>query len=519
MAVTREAPLTSDRRATVLWVGRQIPEDLRIVASVLGLKLANPRINKIDSTAPDLHSVLVSMDDLGDLKAQGRLMHLLSKNPLDYGVMLGIVSADFDGAARLQTRVLESAAAIGLEPESIRVVRPTVEDLSQLLRSHDPGPAADESIQIKQKRGASSIARTDEILLRRAFHGFTHLELFEETGGRSEACCVWRVDAYHGPHSREPFVAKAAKRRALETERDTYNEFVLDRIPFPFRAPLIESRFVKGMSRALLVSMFVDRAQRLDRYLATATSPELVITSLFTSALQNWRGSMRLVRDKTIGAIYVDRQKTPETPAQAAHAGTRLLPNPLTLGAAFERAKGRHKKLLAPTELWRLLGTAGRIDFHVAPVHGDLNVRNVFVRWNSVDAVLIDFSHSGQEDPLARDPAKLDVSIALTARDGKNHFMPNTALSELYRHPLLPPRNFKVVDGRTAAIRQIRRQAGGEGITPVEYEILVACHLLRYASAPKDGGDDREKQRAIAYALASDLIVRHAQTTDGIAGR
>ena len=517
MAVTLETPLISDRRATVLWVGRQIPEDLRTVASVLGLKLANPRINKIDSTAPDLHSVLVSMDDLGDVKAQGRLMHLLSQNPLDYGIMLGIVSADFDGAARLQARVLESASAIGLEPESIRVVRPKIEDLSQILRSHEPGPSADKSIEIKQRKGDASIKPTDEILLRRAFHGFTQLEIFEETGGRSEACCVWRVDAYHGSRSREPFVAKAAKRRALETERDTYNEFVLDRIPFPFRAPLIESRFVKGMSRALLVSMFVDRAQRLDRYLATATSPELVITSLFASALQNWRASMSLVRDKAIGAIYVDRQKTPETRAQAAHAGARLLPNPVTLVAAYERANRRHKTLPSPTELWILLENAGRIDFHVAPVHGDLNVRNVFVRWNSVDAVLIDFSHSGQEDPLARDPAKLDVSIALTARDGKNYLMPNAALPKLYRYPLLPPRNFKVVDGRTAAIRQIRRQAGGEGITTVEYEILVACHLLRYASAPKDGGGDGEERRAIAYALASDLIGRHAQTTDGIA--
>ncbi|HTQ96773.1 MAG TPA: hypothetical protein VMH89_08205, partial [Candidatus Acidoferrum sp.] len=117
--------------------------------------------------------------------------------------------------------------------------------------------------------------------------------------------------------------------------------------------------------------------------------------------------------------------------------------------------------------------------------------------------------HSGIRESVARDPAKLETSISLTARDSKNELLPENVLHKLYQGRLLPPRDFVEFDGRTDAIRQIRRHAGGEGVSTDEYEVLTICHLLRFACEPVNkqrGSMEMEKRRAISYVLACDLL-------------
>ena len=499
MAHAGEAGLSISRRETVLWVGEKIPPQLQQVTEILGLTAVPAKVEEINPALPALFGILVSMTGVHGQKAAGRLSRLLRTNLLDYGAMLGIVSANRQEAVEVQRRVVEAVVGVGVDPatgrvmvptadkftlmQSIRVMEPTAEELARELRSHNPGLGADLSLDIDRSSCRQELRETDVILLRRAFNGLDRIVLEEQEGGRSEECCVWMVSLFKGEVCYERFVAKAAKRLALQTEFDTFRDVVRHGIAFPFRAPFVDSQFVKGGTRALLVSMFVPRSQRFDRYLASAENPDLVIASLFSVALGPWRDAGRLVSGSTIGHGYIVEQRTAAQAALTAYTSPVpvFLPDPIRLLQAFEDARKVQSDAPNPNELWNTLDQAGPVSFQKCYSHGDLNVRNLFVRWNSMDVILIDFSHAGLQDAMARDPSKLDTSIALTVKVRKR-WLSDKVLGDLYRWPLIPPRQFKLVDARTRAIRQIRRQAGGEGITNAEYVVLTACHLLKYAA-------------------------------------
>ena len=142
--------------------------------------------------------------------------------------------------------------------------------------------------------------------------------------------------------------------------------------------------------------------------------------------------------------------------------------------------------------------------------HGDLNVRNVFIRWHAADTILIDFSHVGKA-PLSRDPSKLDVSLSFA---DTLPLMAEEFLRKVYASPLLPPHKFPRVHARSEALRQIRTQAFGDGVSNLEYEQTTVCHLLRFAQAPADqassGARGKRKneiwrRRILAYELACAL--------------
>jgi hypothetical protein len=299
----------------------------------------------------------------------------------------------------------------------------------------------------------------------------------------------------------------------LEEEFSTYCAWVRDTIPFPFRAPILETQFVKGETRAILVSAFVSRSQRLDEYLAAASSPELVVVSIFQGALGNWRRFPTRV-DVSLGHFYIDQQRTSAAKAtRPDNAPDALLGDPVRLTPAYEFARTTNQNLPDPQQVWTALDKLPVKERFVCRAHGDLNVRNVFVRWNAMDTILIDFAKSGIRESLARDPSKLETSISLTSRDLENAFLPTEIMTQIYQPPLLPPRSFPTVDARTEAIRQIRRQVGGEGVQSDEYEILTICHLLRFACVPAGNMKDEsgmQQRRALSYALACRLLANLA---------
>jgi hypothetical protein len=506
----REVKLIVGDRNRVVWVGRKIPDELKQVVEILGLSVEALRnLERLDPRATDLFAVIVSAQDDDVAKALGRLLRLSkAMHLLDYGVLLGVASRDPTTAFTLQSdvrvRTQLHISALGF----------TRDEFARALRSHQAGPPANPNLTPPlaghdQDYDPPEDYDLDSILLQRAFDGFVRLVLTPQQGGYSKDCKVWRIEAFSETGRCQPFVAKAARRDDLQAEFETYCAFVRDSIPFPFRAPLLESRFVKGATRAILVSAFVSRSQRLDEYLATATNPELVMLSLFDGALGAWR---RNVESEyiSLGHFYVQQHKalaessTPEERAKKA-----LLPDPDGLTAAFEKSRKTQQKLLSPSQVWDKLDRLPAKEHFFCRVHGDLNIRNVFVRWNTIDTILIDFSHSGIRESVARDPAKLETSISLTARNSKNQLLAENVLRQLYQRRLLPPRDFVEFDGRTDAIRQIRCHAGGEGVSTDEYEVLTICHLLRFASEPVNKQRDSvemEKRRAISYALACDLL-------------
>ncbi|MHB8217086.1 MAG: hypothetical protein ACYDDS_13505 [Candidatus Sulfotelmatobacter sp.] len=501
MADGREAKLIGVDRNRVVWIGRQIPDELRRVTNVLGLSVDEVRnLERLDVSVEDLFAVFVSAVDDDAAKAEGRILRLITKHVLDYGVLLGAASPNPSQAFKLQSEILGKTnaqiAALGL----------TSDFFAGALRAHKAGEPANSKLKLKFVEPVQFYGdyESDLILLQRAFNGFTELTLKGEPGGHSSKDCkVWRVHAHSTSGPCEPFVAKASSRDDLQTEFETYCTFVRDSIPFPFRAPLLEARFVRGATRAVLVSAFVSRSQRLDEYLATASSPELVMVSLFNGALGTWRRNAESVR-MSLGHFYIDQQKS-----NADSMAKSRLPNPKRLAAAFKKARQSNKQLPSPSQLWKQLNGLPVKKHFICRVHGDLNIRNVFVRWNTIDTILIDFSHSGIKESMARDPTKLDTSISLTARDSKGTLLSEDTLRELYQDPLLPPRNLTRIDGRIDAIRQIRQHAGGEGVSSYEYEVLTICHLLRFASEPPNNEDDtteKQERRALSYTLACGLL-------------
>jgi hypothetical protein len=501
----------SDARNRVVWVGKEIPNDLRDVAGILGLSVeAIQNLQSFRANAADLLAVLVSGAGEDETKALGRLLRLAREvHAIDYGVLLGVVSPDAPAAYRLQSELQEKTG------HKIVALGASRDEFARILRWPEAAPPANPQLILpslrhdyeEEQRDASEV---DTILLQRAFSDFTEIALKLQPGNFSPESKVWRVEAHSSRVPCQPFVAKAGRREDLQAEFETYRAFVRDAIPFPFRAPVLEGRFVKGASRAVLVSAFVSRSLRLDDYLATATSPELVMVSLFDGALGAWRRSAER-QQISLGRFYVKQQEALASSGASPEEMARksLLPDPKRLRPAFERARKHDASLPSPAALWDHLAGLSETEQPFCLVHGDLNIRNVFVRWNTIDTILIDFSHSGVQESLARDPAKLETSIALTAKDSQKNLLSKDILERLYRPPLLPLWDFTEQDGRTDAIRQIRRQAGGEGVTNDAYGLLIACHLLRFACEPLAAQRDSAKmneRRALTYRLACGIL-------------
>jgi len=179
------------------------------------------------------------------------------------------------------------------------------------------------------------------------------------------------------------------------------------------------------------------------------------------------------------------------------------------LNTTYERLNATDSNYPSPNELWRRLEEVPPTPFKVCLSHGDLNVRNIFVRWNATDVILIDFSHVGLA-PLSRDPCKLETSIAFS---DTIPLLSDRIIRRLYRHPLLPPHDLPRENGQVEAIQQIRTQCLGEGVSNLEYEITCACHLLRFAQSPVTGNAppatriERSmwRRRVLAYELACRL--------------
>ena len=498
------------------------------MCDVLGLSLEHQAFGPIDVSAQNLLATLFFVDEKNQAEVQGQIVKMIVQNTFEYGVFLVVASRDRKIAITVRANSI-AAVAMRQKPRILRLdladfaaIGPSDDprlagmdqekllatELYRVLREHQTEPPADSTLQITGDTD-EEFWEQDRILLQRAFNGFTKLHLSEEAGGRSQSCVVWRVEANKGPNVLEPFIAKTAIREDLVHEFNTYRDMVRDHVPFPFRAPLLESRFVKGGSRALLISAFVSRAQRFDQYLGQTTHPELAVASLFHNALANWRRNSTPRPRMSVGASYVAQQEEAlRVPAAETPDGVRsLLPKPEHLAAAYDDCQRKKLKSKSPIDLWNQLRLLPEGDYYICQVHGDLNIRNVFVRWNVSDAILIDFSHAGLQDFLARDPAKLETSIALTCANSARRLLSLEMLRQLYQSPLLPMRRHFPTDGRIEAIRQIRRQSGGEGISNHEYGVVVACHLLRYAGVSPEATDSRlASRRALSYSLACSLI-------------
>lgn len=484
---------------------------------------ALPNSSATSCSDPALRTILIWHTAKTTPQLMKRLRETLPA--LEHGVLVAVVAEDrrsFETALNIRgalAKEIESETKEAFDGFAIyRLDDSKGTRWSEVVRAcvqHDPGPAVKASLEIK-----GEIDPSERLLFQRAFSRFQRVALEQQSGGRSGSS-VWRVDAFEkNDHQCEPFIAKVGGRLALKEERDTFRANVRDFLPFPFRPSMMANGYVSGATRAVLCSMFISRAQCFDKYVCLVQYPQLVITSLFDGPLRTWRADREAVKN-SLGNVYVERALAAEAQEvedkRVGRPNREVLPKRNRLNKAYELAKKASSKVPTPIELWKALQILPALDYTTCPAHGDLNARSVFVRSTSVDVVLIDFSHASDRSAASRDPSRLDVNLGFDVgwkTDPNRPMLSNRTLKELYAAPLLSWTRREAQDGRIEAIRQIRHQVAGEGISEQEYRITTACHLLRYARADGSentarrefGRTEEHRLRGLSYLLAARLL-------------
>lgn len=349
---------------------------------------------------------------------------------------------------------------------------------AEYCASHMPGPIPNLALEISP----SVEDEAQRLLFQRAFYDFRSIRLKELHGGYTQAR-LWRVDAGHGPDERaHPFVAKLDRDDAITDQIQTMQEFVADQLPYVNYAPTDLHRCVAGAGVRLMVSKFVGAATQFDTFMGLHPT-HLAITALFDGALRNWRECTTEERIQ-LGRVYRDGG---------------ILPEPATLAQACAASRARRRRPESVIE--RILRRPAQT-VRICRGHGDLQIRNVFVRESTADVVLIDFPGPIPTTHALRDPASLDVSLGFyEASGGAVSAEDESILRRLYEPPLLGCRRRPEDTARAVAVLRVRMYARMDALTWSEYDLAVACHLLRFASFTREPMD----RRALAYELACEL--------------
>lgn len=356
-------------------------------------------------------------------------------------------------------------------------------EVAEACASHAPGRDANESLVVVSDPSPEDASHV--LLLKRAFSDFVRVTLTSLAGGFSPTN-VWSADAVRADGRRcEPFVVKAGDRQTIKTEIETMRDQVLDYVSFPHRPPLLLDRSVEGATQQLMVSMFVQSATRFDLFVRENDAGSAV-TELFCTALGGWRTQRR--------------QATLNLGLEFERYG--VFGKKDALDAAYQLAGGLNAGgPRSPSEVLGQLKGLPPLSVMVCHSHGDLHMRNVFVRRTS-DIVVIDFSAARYESPVARDPSTLDVSLGFDSIEGMTE-LTDKVLLDWYSAPLFKVRA-AVDDKRLSAIRRIREQAWKDGARERDYSLAVVSYLLRFSRfKPRPGNADR---RGLAYKLADTLL-------------
>lgn len=355
-------------------------------------------------------------------------------------------------------------------------------ETAQRCVKHDPGHPLSNSAAAPTLDGRS-VPDEDWILIRRAFSDYEMVDVRRLSSRKTGVgeIAVYRVQpGKNGLHDPIVFIVKIAPPEQIDREFGALEDLCGDKTPFPYFPPVARERCVSGRSRAALVSHFVDRAVQFERFIGSH-SPALAVASLFDGPLRCWHAHA-LPGKFRLGAYMMDTGVVRRTPK--------------AYNDAFTAAQLLVHSVSDPASLLRRLEASPEQEVLACASHGDLHLKNLRVRDNTAEVVLIDFARANAGAPISRDPAELEVSLAFD-RPGKDEDDVDGELREqFYKPPLLARR----VVGRNAhprllAIEQIRRQISNL-VSEAEYSVMVAAHCLYYARR----GD------AAAYLAADRLI-------------
>jgi Ternary complex associated domain 9 len=320
--------------------------------------------------------------------------------------------------------------------------------------------------------GGLTLSDEERVLMKRSFNDAEAIEV------SWLARRVYRVQPCRsGTHLPLVYVVKIGRPDSIDRELGAV-EICARYTPYPYLPPLAHDRCVSGRSTQALVSHFVDRAIEFKDFIRSH-SPAMAVASLFDGPLRVWHAHAIRKRINVVKYLF-EKRVVSERPADYVRTFNKL------------RASGVTCR--SPDQLINQLLANGEHEIFVCMAHGDLHLRNLRVRDNTAEIVMIDFARADPQAPASRDPAELEVSLAFGCDPRTSP--PLREREALYTRELL---KFHAV-GRNAhpcisAIEQIRSQIG-RMVSEDEYRVMVAAHCLFYA----------RKGSTEAYAAANRLV-------------
>ena len=490
-------PTSVPSRALVVWFGRS-PTDREVAAFV------ERNLTICESSDVDLNSHLPRAAGIvfvhcsarpGELK---KMCERWGQLAVCHGAAV-LVLADDSNLMAQATKIADDA---GVRVQQVLSANGHEGKAAEAIARHQCGAmmgavelALSPSIQLEQPLDPEEL-----VLLKRAFEGFTAVRLERLTGGRSGAR-VLRADAIQPAGPRPvPFFVKIDQRREVWEELVRYRQYVSDYIPFHLRPNITLERSLDGARYGIMVGTFFERCHPFLTCVPTRDA-DAVVHSLFEHTLAGWRElgyvkdgrvSSKLFSESTgddpVGTATID----PHQAARARRQGLRM--TPVELEDAFTSLPERlHRR---------------------APMHGDLNVYNVFARGR--EAAVIDF-RKVRVGPLLADIAALEISLVVECRTTTStrettsptisewKAMANRLYDFRALDPIPPPAD---PTARTACwescIRQLRLIALGCQTSRGEYAECLAYYLLRRGRRMATGAAGT--QRAYCLVLAQRVL-------------
>ena len=507
MAITHQ-PLTPPR-PLVLVVGDIDGDELGVAEKAFarrGYRLQSTDKGDLFNLAGSVDSVVL-LPTLGRRGEQAATLEQYGSALLDADCRIYVRDTELSGAEVLLNALSEAKLPVGYasgafksldnEPYSPRVevcVHSTSwEELSQLVAKYPGGPRPSYDLEIV----GSALSSSAELLVRRAFHDCSRVELEQMSEGMS-GVSAYRAyasvrDANLGP-SPYPFFIKIGPRGKIVSEVQNYRGNALAYIPFHLGPRLIEQRCGLGAQLGLLVCDLVSDCLCLKDCAKFVGVP--AIASLFNRTLKAWHETSK-VSNGSLAAFLAPRLDKRPTIPEARYAIAH------ELGA-------RHDF----DALRRLFALRDRPEnVRVGAIHGDLHATNVMVR--GIDAVLIDFESQLNDQPLLIDPASLEAGLLVDGfcNDDRTAADILDSLRPLYTGDLLDWRASPHAATQSAwfydCVRQIRLHAKHLECAPDQYATALTCALLsKAANADEKLAQDarRHQMRAVGYVFAEQIL-------------
>lgn len=436
----------------------------------------------------DVRAVVLVAGDINFLHERAKIIRWARQN---YERAMNAGYGCFVAGQAAQKNAIKQALAATEGLADVPVVGADAEIVAQACLRLDPGPSPDFDLKIVSEKPPSA---ENELLLRRAFNGFSAITLQPLTGGRSPTDGIWRVDANSTDDElRSPFVVKCGRRASIDMQVRTYRDVVADRVPFRGCAPLCLERSVAGYRKRLSVSRFVERAQRLDEILTQpdCAAPGDIIHRIFSGPLHRWRAQPQVRSLKLLDELL------PRGLRKTFGRGLRITYGRLPVGTA-----------LPPGDLVRAMASVPKLDVPVCRAHDDLNFRNVFVAESGGEIILIDFTRAVVK-PLSQDIARMDVGLAFDNELNEQQPIADDILEAYFSGNLFSISLAHSIKGRSArarlaAIEALRNQMLIESealnYDPIiEYKIAIVAGLFYEAKR-------QTKWSAIAYRCADAIV-------------